>query len=129
MSGYDAHLFVKNLGVSKGNIKCIPKTDEKYISFSKEIVVDTFKDKKTGEEKTVKRELRFIDSYRFMLSSLDSLVNNLDKDNCKNIRLITKKREKLDLLLRKGVFPYEYMDSLDKMKETQLPPKSAFIRG
>ena len=64
-----------------------------------------------------------------MLSSLDSLVNNLDKDNCKNIRLITKKREKLDLLLRKGVFPYEYMDSLDKMKETQLPPKSAFIRG
>ena len=40
LSGYDAHLFVKNLGKSEGNIKCIPNNEEKYISFSKEIVVD-----------------------------------------------------------------------------------------
>ena len=31
LSGYDAHLFVKNLGVSEGNIKCIPNNEEKYI--------------------------------------------------------------------------------------------------
>ena len=42
LSGYDAHLFVKNLGVSEGNIKCIPNNEEKYISFSKEIVVDSY---------------------------------------------------------------------------------------
>ena len=42
LSGYDAHLFVKNLGVSEGNIKCIPNNEEKYISFSKEIVVDAY---------------------------------------------------------------------------------------
>ena len=42
LSGYDAHLFVKNLGVSEGNIKCIPNNEEKYISFSKEIIVDSY---------------------------------------------------------------------------------------
>ena len=101
LSGYDAHLFIKNLGTDKGNIKCIPNTDEKYISFSKEIIIGTYKDKKTGEEKNIKKELRFIDSYKFLLSGLDKLVYNLDKDMCKNIRVITKKKEKLDLLFRK----------------------------
>ena len=37
LSGYDMHLFVKNLGKSEGNIKCIPNNEEKYISFSKDI--------------------------------------------------------------------------------------------
>ena len=31
LSGYDSHLFVKNLGKSEGNIKCIPNNEEKYI--------------------------------------------------------------------------------------------------
>ena len=47
LSGYDSHLFIKNLGVSEGPINCIPK--EKYISFTKRIVVDTFIDKKTDK--------------------------------------------------------------------------------
>ena len=33
LENYDAHLFVKSLGYTEGDIKCIPKTDEKYISF------------------------------------------------------------------------------------------------
>ena len=33
---------------------------------------------------------------------------------------------KLDLLNRKGKYPYEYMDTLEKLKDTQLPPKEAF---
>ena len=32
LEGYDSHLFVKSLGLTKGDIRCIPKTDEKYIS-------------------------------------------------------------------------------------------------
>ena len=46
LEGYDSHLFIKNLGVSEGNINCIPKTEEKYISFGKNIVVDSFRGKK-----------------------------------------------------------------------------------
>ena len=30
------------------------------------------------------------------------------------------------MLLRKGVYPYEYMDSWEKLNETALPPKKDF---
>ena len=40
LSGYDSHLFIKQLGKSHGSINCIPKNDEKYISFSKSLAVD-----------------------------------------------------------------------------------------
>ena len=76
LSGYDAHLFVKNLGRTEGNIKCIPNNEEKYISFSKDIVVGEYKNKK-GEKVEVKHEIRFLDSFKFMASSLESLVENL----------------------------------------------------
>ena len=35
LSGYDSHLFMKNLGFSAGNIDCIPNNEERYISFTK----------------------------------------------------------------------------------------------
>ena len=41
LEGYDSHLFVKSLGLSDRDIKCVPKTDEKYISFSKDILMET----------------------------------------------------------------------------------------
>ena len=34
---------------------------------------------------------------------------------------------KFFLLLRKGIYPYEYMDSWEKFNETELPPKNIFI--
>ena len=39
LSGYDAHLFTKNLGGIEGNIDCIPNTDKKYIRFTKNVCV------------------------------------------------------------------------------------------
>ncbi|GIY74294.1 uncharacterized protein CEXT_131881 [Caerostris extrusa] len=36
------------------------------------------------------------------------------------------KEDKLDLITRKGVYPYDYMDCEEKYKETELPPKEAF---
>ena len=33
---------------------------------------------------------------------------------------------KFFLLLRKGIYPYEYMDSWEKFNETELPPKKYF---
>ena len=34
--------------------------------------------------------------------------------------------EKFRLMIRKGVYPYEYMDSWEKFEKTGLPPKDAF---
>ena len=85
LSGYDSHLFIKNLGVSEGKINCIPTNEEKYISFSKEIEVGKYVDKK-GEEKPIKFQLRFIDSYKFMASSLEKLVKNMEKEDLKIIK-------------------------------------------
>ena len=46
LQNYDSHLFIKNLGKTEGKINCIPKTEEKYIFFSKGIIVDEFINKK-----------------------------------------------------------------------------------
>ena len=77
LSGYDSHLFIKNLGKTQGQIDCIPNNEEKYISFSK-----SFNDK----NKKFKYKNRFIDSFKFMSSSLDKLVNNLKPDKFKNLK-------------------------------------------
>ena len=124
LSGYDSHLFIKNLGKSEGKIDCIPNNEEKYISFSKHILVDKFINKK-GEEKEVVREIRFIDSFKFMATSLDSLVNNLPKESFKNLTEFYE-GEQLDLIKRKGVFPYDWFDSFDRLSADHLPPKEAF---
>ena len=127
LSGYDAHLFVKNLGVGEGEINSIPLNEETYISFTKKITVDTYHDDE-GEEKYLTRELRFIDSLRFMSSSLDNLVSNLSSapQSFKSTRTVYS-GEQFELPLSKGVYPYEYMDFLDKLNETQLPPKEVFF--
>ena len=126
LSGYDSHLFIKNLGKSEGNINCIPNNEEKYISFTKEVVVDTYMDKKTNEEKPVKHQLRFIDSFKFMASSLDKLVGNLQKGQFVNLKSKFE-GEQLSLLTRKGVYPYDYVDGSEKLSKTQLPSKEEFF--
>ena len=61
-------------------IGVIAKNTEDYISFSIKVEVDKYIDK-DGKERPKEIELRFIDSIKFMSSSLDSLVNNLAKGN------------------------------------------------
>ena len=124
LSGYDSHLFIKNLGYTAGNIDCIPNNEEKYISFTKNIVTGSYTNKE-GKTKPIKHKIRFIDSFKFMSTSLDSLVNNLPDDAFNNLEGCYK-GEKLSLVKRKGVYPYEYMDSLERLDETKLPPKEAF---
>ena len=60
-----------------------------------------------------------------MATSLDKLVNNLPKEDFNNLKRYYV-GEKFNLLTRKGVYPYEYMDSLEKLKEIKLPPREAF---
>ena len=47
---------------------------------------------------TKKIELRFIDSFRFMASSLDSLARNLTDDQCKNLRWFYQDQEVFKLM-------------------------------
>ena len=127
LSGYDSHLFIKKLANNNSlqEIRCIPNNEEKYISFSKPIKVDEYKDK-NGKMKNVMREIHFIDSFRFISDSLDTLSKNLKKEQCKNIGRFYAE-VKLDLLLRKGVYPYDWVGSVDKFSETQLPAKESFF--
>ena len=85
LGGYDSHLFIKELGFSEGNIDCIPSNEEKYISFTKRIQVSSYTNRE-GEIKPLYHKIRFIDSYKFMSVSLDSLLNNLPKDAFNSVK-------------------------------------------
>ena len=126
LQNYDTHLFIKSLGITEGEIKCIAKTEEKYISFSKEIIVDEFYSKRDQKTVYVKRQLRFIDSLKFMASSLGKLAKNLGEDDFNMMKTFFEDEEKRQLLTRKGVFPYDWFDSMKKLEERNLPPIHEF---
>ena len=73
----------------------------------------------------MKRELRFIDSLRFMASSLDKLSSNLKIDQFINLKKYYCGNQ-LSLLLKKGVYSYDYVDCKKKLDETSLPPNDVF---
>ena len=125
LSGYDVHIFIKELGKELKDIEVIAKNKEDYITFSINIAVDRYKDK-NGDEKDKLIKLRFINSFKFMTSSLDSLTNNLVRGGRKLIGFEDYSESQYELLMRKGVYSYEYMSSWDKFEETQLPPIEAF---
>ena len=125
LTGYDSHLFIKNLGFSEGNVDCIPNNEERYISFTKSLQVGSYTNKK-GETKPLHHQIRFIDSFKFMAASLDKLVNKLPKDDFNNLKRYYT-GDKLSLLTRKGVYPYEYMDSLEKLKKPNYHGEKRFI--
>ena len=92
LSGYDSHLFIKNLGFTEGDIDCIPNNEERYISFTKKIQVGSYKKKVKNDQgktefeiKPLHHQIRFVDSFKFMATSLDKLVNNLSKDAFNNL--------------------------------------------
>ena len=127
LSRYDAHLFIRELGkkLDISKIGVIAENKEKYIIFNVDVNVDSYTDNSgIVEEDAIK--IRFIDSFRFMVSILDSLMNNLVKDERKLSGFKDYSETQCELLIRKGVYPYEYMTSWNKFEETELPPKEAF---
>ena len=124
LTGYDSHLFIKKLGVTEGNIDCIPNNEENYISFSKTIITGEYTNKK-GETRNKYFKIIFKDSLKFMASSLEALVNNLPEGALNNLnKYFTPQQVKL--LKQKGFFPYDYMDSIEKLKDLKPPPQKAF---
>ena len=120
LRGYDSHFIMQEIGAivknhtyknNKGeekqmNINAIPNNMEKYMAFM------------------LGNHLTFIDSFQFMSSSLEKLVSNLPKESLKYTSK-SFKGEKLDLMVRKGVYPYDYMDSFEKFNH-KLPSKEDF---
>ena len=168
-STYDYHFIIKELVKEfNGNFKCLGENTEKYITFS----VPTKKEiKNKNKVIEITYKIKFIDSFRFMSTSLSKLVDNLSEGlhnnrcvDCKSYLdyMITKdeklifrcysckknyekdfnkelierfaniyefcngKLNKFILLLRKGVYPYEYMDNWESFNETSLSDKESF---
>ena len=182
---HDYHFIIKELVKEfEGNFECLGENTEKYITFSV-----TIKKKIENKDLEITYKIKFIDSYRFMASSLSELVDNLSEGihnnkcsdcgsnldyikttagpsssersslerkneklilecyNCKqryNKKKINKELIKrfpstysfcnndlneFILLLRKGVYPYEYMDNWERFNETSLPSKESFYNN
>ena len=93
-------------------MEVITKNKEHYISFSIKVPVDSCIDK-NGEEKDKLIELRFIDSFKFMSYSLDSLTKNLVRGGKKLFGFEDYSELQYGLLTRKVVYPYEHIPGID----------------
>ena len=166
-STYDYHFIIRELVKEfEGNFECLGENTENDITFSVPI-------KKRIENKDIEinYKIKFVDSFRFMATSLSKLVDNLTEgihnDKCikcksnlcymkvvdkklifrcfdckKNYRKEINKElierfastykscnndiNKFIMLLRKGVYPYEYMDGWDKFNVKSRPSKESF---
>lgn len=114
LSGYDSHFIINSLArVFKGALNILPVNKEKYISFTKSIHGTCV-------------NLRFIYSFWFTASSLHKLASNLTNDDKKIARTHFPNFEQFQLVNGKGICPYEYISSLDKLNDNQLPDQKSF---
>ena len=95
--------------------------------------------KKVINDEDIKYRIRISDSCRFMQDSLSNLVDNVSELKTNKIdsdvlikrfyntyQLSDSNINKFKLLLRKAVYPYEYMDSWKRFNETELPSNDKF---
>ena len=78
---------------------------------------------------TANKRIHFLDSLAFLPASLSSLVDTL-KASHSSFPILSQfesDEERKQYLLRKGVYPYSFATSIEKLRETTaLPPISAF---
>ena len=99
--------LVDNLSESLHNNRCVNyKSCLDYMTTKDELLIFKCSSCKENYEKDFNKELikRFANTYRFCNKNLNKFI----------------------LLLRKGVYPYEYMDNWERFDETLLPNKEAF---
>ena len=71
-SSYDYHFKIKGLAEEfNGDFECLGENKEKHITFSVPIK------KESNEDGTIIYSIKFMDSFRFMYTSLSNLVDNL----------------------------------------------------
>ena len=60
-------------------------------------------------------DLRFIDSFQFMSSSLNNLVTDLKQGGMDKFKYVNQEFGQFaELLTRKGIYPYSYMNEWSK---------------
>ena len=96
-------MLMQAISKVEGRVKCTPNNTEKYISFS------------LGQ-------LRFIDSAQFLFASLNKLVAANPPEAFQITAKHEPAKERCELLMQKGIYPYEYMDSWERFAEPVLPP-------
>ena len=107
LRGYDAHLIMQEIGKFKLPINVIPNNMERYMSFM------------------LGRQLIFLDSFQFMGTSLEKLVQNLP-DNKFKYTSEEFRGEKLEFMKQKSVYPYDYMDSFQKFEKKSPEERKIF---
>ena len=126
---YDLHHICLALGELEptSTIQVIPATDEKYISLSIGVLVDTYT-RANSVKQIVYEYMRFIDSCKFLNSSLQKLVDNLPADKFSILDEHFKQADESSraLLKRKDIYPYSYMSNRLKFDEQNLPPLRAW---
>ena len=100
--------MVKDESVSRISVSVIAQNAEKYMAFY------------------IGKHLSFIDSYAFMSRSLDELAGNLEDRDFIYIKDYFTDPVQFNLMKRKGVYPYDYMDSFSKFNDTELPQREDF---
>ena len=101
LKGYDGHFIVKALKSEFGKIQVIP------------------------QNMTV-GQLKFIDSFQFTPKCLDVLAKTIAGDGFWYLKE-SSTCNYFGLTRRKGVYPYDYMDSCDRFDETKLPSQDVFF--
>ena len=142
-SSYDYHFIIKYLAREfYGHFECLGKNTEKYITFYvpiKKVINNENEDYEESKPKVISYRIKFIDSCRFIQDSFSNLVDNLSELKNRGIpnetlikrfyntyQLGDNDFKKFKLLLRKGVYQYECMDSWKKFEKESLPDKEYF---
>ena len=124
-STYDYHFIIKELVKEfEGNFDCLGENTEKYITFSVPL-----KKKIDNKNLEITYKIKFIDSFRFMPSSLSKLVDNLSegihnnkcsdcKSNLDYMRITKNKKLLLKCFNCNIYYKKKFNDLIKKLKNT-----------
>ena len=122
VSNYDYHFIIKKLAIEfEDQLECLGENKEKYKTFRLPIKKEITEIDKVGNKSVVNvsYKIKFIDSARFMASSLSNLVDNLaeriHKIKCKSNCFIEYESSKDNLINYKWLFyNKDYSNKLDE---------------
>ena len=103
---YDSHFIIKHFHDPDAKIQ-VPTNTEKFLALQ----IDS---------------IRFLDSVQFLSSSLDNLVSTMARDGIDKFIHTKRHFENDSNVVKKGVYPYEYVTGPEILRETCLPPREKF---